>query len=217
MSIRIVLADDHVIVRDGLRSLLQQQTDMEIVAEAADGLETVQVTKEHQPHVIVMDASMPTLNGVEATRRIHTQLPEVRILCLSMHSESQFVSAMLEAGASGYLLKDCASEELVRAIHIVMAGQVYLSPGIGQVVVDHFKAGRAGASPSAFSILTERERTVLQLLAEGHTTKEIGQRLRLSAKTVATYREHIMEKLGIQNIAGLTKYAIQQGLTTLEF
>ncbi len=217
MSIRIVLADDHAIVRDGLRSLLQQQTDMEIVGEATDGLEAVQVTKEKQPHVIIMDASMPTLNGIEATRQLRAQLFGVRIICLSMHSESQFVSAMLEAGASGYLLKDCAGEELVRSIRIVMAGQVYLSPGIGQVVVDHFKAGSASVNPSAFSILTARERMVLQLLAEGHTTKEIGKRLRLSAKTIATHREHIMEKLGIQNIAGLTKYAIQQGLTTLEF
>ena len=217
MSIRIVLADDHAIVRNGLRSLLQQQTDMEIVGEATDGLEAVQVTKEKQPHVIIMDASMPTLNGIEATRQLRAQLFGVRIICLSMHSESQFVSAMLEAGASGYLLKDCAGEELVRSIRIVMAGQVYLSPGIGQVVVDHFKAGSASVNPSAFSILTARERMVLQLLAEGHTTKEIGKRLRLSAKTIATHREHIMEKLGIQNIAGLTKYAIQQGLTTLEF
>jgi len=216
-NIRIVLADDHVIVRDGLRSLLQQQVDMEIVAEAADGLEAVQVTKEKQPHVVVMDASMPTLNGIEATRRIRAQLSGVRIICLSMHSESQFVSAMLEGGASGYLLKDCASEELVRAIHTVMAGQVYLSPGIGQVVVNRLKADRAAASPSAFSLLTNKERAVLQLLAEGHTTKEIAVHLRLSVKTVATHREHIMEKLGIPNIAGLTKYAIKQGLTTLEF
>ncbi len=179
MSIRIALADDHVIVRDGLRSLLQQQTDMEIIAEAADGMEAVRVTKENPPHVIVMDASMPNLNGIEATRRIRALQPEVRIICLSMHSERQFVSAMLEAGASGYLLKDCASEELVRAIHIVMAGKIYLSPSIGQAVVDQLKAGRPGLTPSVFSMLTERERAVLQLLAEGHTTKEIAMQLRL--------------------------------------
>ncbi|MCG6869986.1 MAG: response regulator transcription factor [Gammaproteobacteria bacterium] len=217
MKIRIVLADDHVIVRDGLRSLLERHTDMETVAEAANGLEAVRVAKEHQPHVIVMDASMPTLNGIEATRQIRAQLSEVRIICLSMHAENQFVSAMLKAGASGYLLKDCASEELVSAIHVVMSGQVYLSPGIGQVVANHFKARSSDAIPSAFSILTDKERAVLQLLAEGHSTKEIGERLSLSAKTIATHREHIMEKLGIQNIAGLTKYAIQQGLTTLDF
>jgi len=214
MSIRVVLADDHVIVRDGLRSLLEQQTDMEIVAEATDGLEAVRVVDDSKPDVVVMDASMPTLNGVEATRRIHARLPEVRVICLSMHAESRFVSAMLEAGASGYLLKDCASDELVRAIHTVVMGRVYLSPGIGQVVANHFKA-TSDAAVSAFSVLTDKERAVLQLLAEGHTTKEISERLNLSPKTVATHREHIMDKLGIRTVAGLTKYAIQQGLTTL--
>ena len=215
MNIRVVLADDHVIVRDGLRSLLEQQSNIKIVAEAADGLEAVKVADETRPDVVIMDASMPTLNGMEATRRIRAQRPEVRVMCLSMHCESRFVSAMLEAGASAYLLKDCASEELVRAIHTVLAGQIYLSPGIGQVVADHFKTGGDAAGTSAFSILTEKERAVLQLLAEGHTTREIGERLTLSAKTVATHREHIMEKLGIRSIAGLTRYAIQQGLTTL--
>ena len=215
MSIRIVLADDHLIVRDGLRSLLGQQTDMEVVAEAADGLEAVQVTNDSRPDLVVMDASMPTLNGIEAARRIGAQRPEVRILCLSMHNESRFVSAMLEAGASGYLLKDCATEELIRAIRAVMAGQVYISPGVGHVIADRFKAGRVAAGPSAFSVLTDKERSVLQLLAEGHTTKEIGERLKISTRTVATHREHVMAKLGISSVAGLTKYAIQQGLTSL--
>lgn len=216
MSIRIVLADDHVIVRDGLRSLLEQQADMAVVAEAADGLEAVQVTGDTQPDVVVMDASMPRLNGIEATRRIRAQYPNVRVICLSIHSESQFVSAMLEAGASGYLLKDCAIEELIRAIRTVLADQVYISPGIGRVVADHFKAGSDEPIVSVFSVLTDRERAVLQMLAEGHSTKEVGARLNLSAKTIASHREHIMQKLGIWSIAGLTKYAIQQGLTALE-
>lgn len=216
MRIRILLADDHIIVRDGLRSLLEEQTDMEIVAEAADGLEAMHATAESEPDVVVMDASMPNLNGIESTRRIREKYPKVRILCLSMHSESRFVSAMLQAGASGYLLKDCASEELVRAIRTVMTGQVYLSPSIGNVVAEQFQLGKLGAFSEAHSVLTERERMVLQLLAEGNSTKAIGARLNLSTKTVATHREHIMDKLGIKSIAGLTKYAIQHGLTTLE-
>jgi len=216
VSIRIVLADDHAIVRDGLRSLLEQQADMRVVAEAADGLEAVRVAGDTQPDVVVMDASMPSLNGIEATRRIRAQYPNVRVICLSIHSESQFVSAMLEAGASGYLLKDCAIEELIRAIRTVLADQVYISPGIGRVVADHFKAGSDEPIVSVFSVLTDRERAVLQMLAEGHSTKEVGARLNLSAKTIASHREHIMQKLDIRSIAGLTKYAIQQGLTALE-
>jgi DNA-binding NarL/FixJ family response regulator len=216
MTIRIVLADDHEIVREGLRSLLEHHTDMEIVAEASDGVSAVEVATEQQPDVIVMDASMPGLNGIEATRQILHHIPQARIICLSMHSESQFVTAMLESGASGYLLKDCASEELIRAIQAVQAGTIYLSPAIGQVVADHFKPGGEYNEPSAFSILSDKERAVLQLLAEGHSTKAVAQRLNLSVKTIASHREHLMQKLAIDSIAGLTKYAIQQGLTTLE-
>ena len=216
MTIRIVLADDHEIVREGLRSLLEHHTDMEIVAEASDGVSAVEVTTEQQPDVIVMDASMPGLNGIEATRQILHHFPQARIICLSMHGESQFVTAMLESGASGYLLKDCASEELIRAIQAVQAGTIYLSPAIGQVVADHFKPGGEYNEPSAFSILSDKERAVLQLLAEGHSTKAVAQRLNLSVKTIASHREHLMQKLAIDSIAGLTKYAIQQGLTTLE-
>jgi DNA-binding NarL/FixJ family response regulator len=216
MTIRIVLADDHEIVREGLRSLLEHHTDIEIVAEASDGVSAVEVVTEQQPDVIVMDASMPGLNGIEATRQILHHFPQARIICLSMHSESQFVTAMLESGASGYLLKDCASEELIRAIQAVQAGTIYLSPAIGQVVADHFKPGGEYNEPSAFSILSDKERAVLQLLAEGHSTKAVAQRLNLSVKTIASHREHLMQKLAIDSIAGLTKYAIQQGLTTLE-
>lgn len=215
MSIRIVLADDHAIVRDGLRSLLEQEADMEVVAEASNGLNAIRCVDEYKPDVIIMDASMPILNGIEATRRIRSNQTETRVICLSMHCDSRFVSSMLQAGASGYLLKDCASEELILAIRTVIGGRVYLSPGIGQVVANHFKTGGGDVNPSAFTILTDKERAVLQLLAEGYTTKEIGERLNLSPKTIATHREHIMEKLGISSVAKLTKYAIQQGLTTL--
>lgn len=216
MTVRIVLADDHVIVRDGLRSLLEQQAGMEIVAEATTGLEAVQLTSKTKPDVVVLDASMPILNGVEAARQIHSQCPGVRIVCLTMHAENKFVSAMLEAGVSAYLLKECASEELVRAIETVLTNQVYISPGVGQVVADHFKAGGTHVGASAFSTLTDKERTVLQMLAEGHSTREIGERLNLSAKTVASHREHLMKKLDIPSIAGLTKLAIQVGLISLE-
>ena len=215
-SVRIVLVDDHAIVRDGLRALLEKQTGMQVVAEAEDGKAAIKAALTLKPDVVIMDASMPGLNGIEATRRINAKLPGVHIICLSMHAENRFISAMLEAGASAYLLKDCAGEELVQAIHAVQKGQIYISPSIGHVVAEHFKAGNDNTENSVFSTLSSKERTVLQLLAEGHTTRDIGERLNISVKTVASHREHLMQKLDINSIAGLTKYAIRQGLTTLE-
>ena len=215
-SVSIVLVDDHAIVRDGLRALLEKQSGMQVVAEAEDGKAAIKAVLTLQPDVVIMDASMPGLNGIEATRQINAKLPQVHIICLSMHAENRFVSAMLEAGASAYLLKDCAGEELVRAIHAVQQGHIYISPSIGHVVAEHFKAGHEYSENSVFDTLSSKERTVLQLLAEGHTTREIGERLNISVKTVASHREHLMQKLDINSIAGLTKYAIRQGLTTLE-
>jgi DNA-binding NarL/FixJ family response regulator len=152
------------------------------------------------------------MNGIEATHRLHSEQPAIKVLCLSMHAEARFVRAALDAGATGYLLKDSAYEELVRAIRAVVAGHVYLSPTIAGIVLEDFKASRSGSASTLFSILTEREREVLQLLAEGSATKEIAERLHISLKTVSTHREHIMEKLGIHSVAGLTKYAIREGL-----
>ena len=216
MSIRILLADDHQIFREGLASLLERQQDMGVIQQASDGLQAVRVSRDLKPDVVVMDLTMPGMNGIEATRLITNEVPGVKVLCLSVHGDTQFISAVLDAGASGYLLKDCAFEELVTAIHTVMGNQIYLSPGIAGTLVDDYKARRPESVPSAFSQLTEREREIVQLLAEGQTTKEIAERLCLSVKTVGTHREHLMAKLHVHSLAQLTKYAIREGLTSVE-
>jgi len=216
MSTRILLADDHQIFREGLASLLERQQDMDVIQQASDGLQAVSFSRDLKPDVVVMDLTMPGMNGIEATRLIAKEVPGVKVLCLSVHGDTQFISAVLDAGASGYLLKDCAFEELVTAIHTVMGNQIYLSPGIAGTLVDDYKARRPESVPSAFSQLTEREREIVQLLAEGQSTKEIAERLCLSVKTVGTHREHLMAKLHVHSLAQLTKYAIQEGLTSAE-
>ncbi len=216
MAIRIVIVDDHRIVREGLRGLLDAQPDMEVVAEAGDGRSALRLVQEHSPSVVVMDVSMPDLNGIEATRQITGHVPGVRVLALSMHCEGRFVAGMLGAGAAGYLSKDCASEELVVAIHTVVANQTYLSPAMAQIVVRDYIASLERAQVTALSVLTPREREVLQLIAEGTTVKEIAAKLCLGAKTVETHRQHLMEKLGVRSIAELTKYAIREGLTSVD-
>ncbi len=216
MSIRIVLADDHTVFLSGLRSLLEKEPDLEVVAEVKDGREAVRVAHEKRPDLIVMDVSMPGMNGIEATREITTTLPRIKVLCLSMHSEEQFIAAVLEGGASGYLLKECALDELLLAIRTVMANQIFLGPTITTTVVQSYRAQRAAIQSSPFSLLTPREREVLQLIAEGHSTKDIAARLHLSIKTIDTHRHRIMDKLNIHSVAGLTKFAVRQGLTTVE-
>ena len=216
MSTRILLADDHQIFREGLASLLDRQPEMEVIQQASDGLQAVSFTRDLNPDVVVMDLTMPGMNGIEATRLITNEVPGVKVLCLSVHGDTQFISSVLDAGASGYLLKDCAFEELVTAIHTVMGNQIYLSPGIAGTLVDDYKARRPESVPSAFSQLTEREREIVQLLAEGQSTKEIAERLCLSVKTVGTHREHLMAKLHLHSLAQLTKYAIREGLTSVE-
>ena len=216
MSVRIVLADDHQIMRDGLAALLEKQREMEVLGQASDGRQVVQAARDLRPDVVIMDVSMPGMNGIEATRRITAELPQVKILCLSFQSDKRLVLAVLEAGASGYLLKDCAFDELVTAIRTVMANQTYLSPAIAGTVVDGYKALHPEAQPSAFTQLTEREREIVQLLAEGLSTKEIAVRLQLSVKTVGTHREHLMAKLHLHSLAELTKYAIKEGLTSVD-
>ncbi len=216
MGIRIVLADDHQLFLDGLRALLAKEPEIQVVAEASDGREALAEARGQRPDVVVMDLSMPGLNGIEATRRIVQSLPSVRVICLSMHTEPRFVEAALEAGASGYLPKDCATEEMTAAIRAVSNGQTYLSPSVAGVVVDVLRNREGTEEANAFGVLTGREREVLQLLAEGQSTKELAAHLNLSVKTVGTHREHIMRKLGIRSIAGLTKYAIREGLTSPE-
>ena len=216
MNIKIILADDHQIVRQGLRTLLAAEPDMEVVAEADNGRAVLKLAQELVPNVVIMDISMPDMNGIEATRQILADSPGVKVIALSMHSDSLFVLNMLKAGASGYLLKDCALEELVKAIRTVVAKKTYLSPGISDIVIKDFVSGRAATDTSAFAILTAREREVLQLMAEGKNTNQIADFLCISIKTVEAHRKQMMNKLDIHSVAELTKYAIRQGLTSLE-
>ena len=215
MSTRILLADDQRIMREGLRALLDGIPGMTVVAEADNGRSAVQLTQELRPDVVIMDVSMPDLNGIEATRQIVTARPETRVVALSIHSDRRFVLQMFRAGAAGYLLKDCAFEELTRAIRVVSDGQGYLSPGIAGVVVGELVTSIYRDNTSQGPALTSREREVLQLTAEGKTTKEIANLLTVSVKTVETHRRQIMEKLRMNSVAELTKYAIREGLTSL--
>jgi DNA-binding NarL/FixJ family response regulator len=214
MAIRLLLADDHPIFRAGLRALLEKQPNVEILAEVEDGLGAVEAARTQKPDIVVIDVAMPGMNGLEATRRITAAAPHVKVLCLSMHSDRRFVDAALRSGAHGYLLKECALEELVIAIHAVLAGQIYVSPGLGDAVLTGYRT--EGHERSAVSELTSREREVLQLLSEGHTAHDIAARLHVSVKTVGTHREHLMQKLGTRSLAGLTKFAIREGLTSAE-
>ncbi|MEN8232717.1 MAG: response regulator transcription factor [Thermodesulfobacteriota bacterium] len=218
MSIRVLIADDHKIMLAGLRSLLEKQTDFEVVGEADNGRKAVQMAQEKKPDVVVMDVSMPDLNGIEATNQIIESLPETRVIALSMHSDKRFVMGMLRAGASGYLLKDCASQELANAIDQVAGGKKYLSPEITGVVIDDFLLGGGSSEEvaTAASQLSPREREVLQLIAEGWSTKQIASHLYVSIKTIETHRRQIMKKLDLHSIADLTKYAIREGLTSIE-
>jgi len=216
MRTKIILADDHKIIRDGLRALIEKELSMEIVAEACDGRTTVQKARELMPHIIIIDISMPDLNGIEATRQIISNTPNTKIIALSMHSDRRFVMNMLEAGAAGYLLKDSAFEELTMAINTVLSGKTYLSPAIAGVVVEDAMRHSTQKGSQARVELTAREREVLQLLAEGRTTKKIATQLSVSVKTVETHRRQVMEKLDIHSVAELTKYAVREGLTSLE-
>jgi DNA-binding NarL/FixJ family response regulator len=215
-AIRIILVDDHEIVREGLRGLLEKEKGMQVVAEAEDGRTAVELTRQLRPDVVIMDITMPGLNGVEATRMIVGEELGTRVVALSMHSGRKFVSEVLKAGASGYLLKECAVSELVAAIRCVTGGKAYLSPKITDTVVDDYVRYVPAGKGKACESLTPREREVLQLVAEGRTTKEIAGDLHVSVKTVEAHRAQIMEKLGIHNVAGLTKFAIHEGLTSLE-
>ncbi len=216
MSIRVLLAEDHNIIRQGIRSLLEREIGIQVIGEAVDGRETVILTKQLKPDVVLMDVSMPNLNGIEATRQICQENPDVKVIALSVHSDDPFVSGMLTSGASGYLLKDCLLDELVKAIKTVANGQLYLGARIAQNVVQEYKSMKSREIRSVFQTLTAREREVLQLIAEGKSMKEIGAVLFVSEKTVATHRQHIMEKLGVSTIPDLVKTAIREGLTRLD-
>ena len=216
MPTKILLADDHKIVRDGLKRLLEKhQNTLHVVGEAEDGRRALKAVRDLKPDVVIMDVAMPGLNGIEATRQLVAERPDLKIIALSMHSERKFVTEMLKAGAAAYLLKDCAFEELVTAVQTVVTGKIYLSPGIAGVVIENYVRNAPHVDRSVFSLLSDREREVLQLMAEGKSTKEIAVHLNVSIKTVETHRANIMTKLDIHNIAELTKYAIREGLTSL--
>jgi two-component system response regulator NreC len=214
VSIRILLADDHKIVRDGLRCLLEGQEDMEVVGEAEEGRTAVELASTLSPNVVILDISMPDLNGVDAAKKMTAKAPGVKVIALSMHSDRRFVEGMFRAGAAGYLLKDCAFEELARAVRAVAGGQTYLSPAISTVLVADYLSKSEAAEAVDVEVLTTREREVLQLLAEGHSTKAVAARLHVSVKTIETHRQRVMAKLDLHSIAGLTKYAIREGLTS---
>ena len=216
MPYRILLADDHKIIRDGLRSLLEKETDMVVAGEAENGRKALQLTRKLDPDVVIMDVSMPDLNGMDAARQILSEQPGVKIVALSMHSEKLYVEGMLKAGVSGYLLKDTAFEELVKAIRVVCAGKKYLSPDITDIVLQDYLHPAATTDDQPAISLTTREREVLQLIAEGRATRQIADKLHISIKTVETHRKNIMEKLGLRTVAELTKYAVREGITSLE-
>ncbi|HPC02872.1 MAG TPA: response regulator transcription factor [Syntrophales bacterium] len=215
MSIAVFLADDHTIVRDGLRSLLEAHGDMKIVGEAANGRDAVRAVRKLKPDVVIMDILMADLNGIEATEQICRECPATRVVILSMQSSSESILRALRAGARGYLFKESAGRELIQAIHAVRAGHRYLSAKVSDQVVGAFlKQEEPYRDP--LSVLSRREREVLQLVVEGRTSAEIAGTLFLSVKTVETYRSRLMKKLGIGDIPGLIKFAIQHGLTSLE-
>jgi DNA-binding NarL/FixJ family response regulator len=210
-----LIADDHRIMREGLRSLLEKSGNFECIAEADDGYQAVKLAMELHPDIVIMDIAMPNLNGIEATRQIKSELPEVEVIVLSMHATRNYVLQVLQAGASAYLLKDSAFEELSTALLAISRGGMYLSPAIAKTAaLANLKGGPSGGA-GQIEHLTKRELQVLQLIAEGKSTKDIAARLELSVKTVETHRKQIMDKLEIRSIAGLTKYCIREGLTTL--
>ena len=214
---RILIVDDHGIVREGLKSLLQNQPDMEVVGEGEDGQVAVELAEQLSPDMVIMDMSMPNLNGIEATHLILKQNPNIKVVILSMHSDRHIVKEILEAGASAYVLKSNLFDEMLRALETVAQGGRYLSPKITDVVVDDY-VGKSTQDESAKTPkLTSRERQIVQLVAEGKTIKEIARILHISPKTADSKRRQIMNKLGFSSVAGLTKYAIREGLTSLEF
>jgi DNA-binding NarL/FixJ family response regulator len=214
-KIHIMLVDDHAVMREGLHMLLEKEHDMLVVAEASNGREAVRKAQRLDLDVVVMDIGMSDLNGIDATRQIRSKAGKTKVLCLSMHKNRAMIKEMLSAGASGYLLKTSAGKELAEAVRTVAAGQTYLSPSIAGVLVDLHLGGEPDRGTGGFGKLTMREREVLQLIAEGHNTRAIADRLYISPKTVLSHRERIMRKLDVDTIAGLTRYALRQGIAKL--
>ena len=216
MSTKVLVADNHGILRQGIGALIEKHSDIEVVGEADNGLTAVEMTRKIRPDVVLMDVTMPELNGVEATRQIKSELPNVKVLALSVHAKREFVLDMIKAGVSGYMLKECVFDDLVQAIKIVVAGHSYLSPQIASIVLDGITRDNAFNNGGRDrETLTTREKHILQLLTEGKSAKQIASQLGLSIKTIEASRRQIMERTEVDNLADLTKYAIRQGLTTI--
>ena len=212
---RIVIAEDHTILREGLRALLSSHPDLEVVGEAADGRDAVRCVEEESPDLVLLDLSMPRMGGLDAIREISKRSPETKILALTVHKAEEYVLAALQAGADGYALKDATQGELVAAIRSVLAGKRYLSPGVSEKVIEGYLAGKkARTTKTPWDSITAREREVLKLIAEGHKNKEIAEILCISVKTVEKHRSNIMEKLDLHNVSDLTAYAIEKGIVT---
>jgi len=214
--IRVFLADDHAIVRDGLRMILEAQSDMTVAGDAADGRQAVRLVEQLQPNVVVMDIAMPELNGIEAAQQIRETCPSAQVIILSMHSSAEHIFRALQAGARGYLLKESAGAEVVDAVRAVHAGRRYLSQRITETVVEDYVHQRQAEAKSPLDLLSPREREVLQLVVYGKSSAEIAEILFLSPKTVETYRSRLMQKLGLHDLPSLVKFAIQHGVTALE-
>ena len=214
-KIRVLLAEDHTIVRKGLRSLLDGEVGMEVIGEAEDGREAIQMTQQLLPDVVLMDISMPELNGLEATRQIKERFPEVKVLVLTRHADEEYVFQILRAGASGYVVKKAAPAELILAIQAVYRGDSFLSPSISRHVIEEYIRKADAMEENSYDRLTDREREVLQLIAEGHPNREIAELLHISVKTVENHRASLMDKLHIYSTAELTRYAIRKGVISL--
>lgn len=216
-KMRVLIADDHAIVREGLRSLLEVQPDIEVAGEAKNGEEVLSMARDLRPDIVLMDITMPGMNGLEATRRIKQDNPDVKILILTMHEGDEYFFKLLDAGASGYLVKGCSSSELVSALRAVQQGDVFLYPTMTKKLLsDYLQRGKAGSEKERMDGLTNRELEILKYIADGHTNQEIAEALVLSVATVQTHRANIMSKLGLHNSAGLVKYAIRHGLISLD-
>ncbi len=215
MTVKILLVDDHQIMREGLRALLEKESDLEVVAEASNGREALDLVQRDPPNIVVMDIGMPKLNGIETARIVTSDHPDINVVALSTHADKRYVVSMLQAGAVAYVLKDAAAAELVQAIRTTLRGRKYLSPQIASTVIDSFLNGESPDTEKPAAELGAREREVLQLLAEGMTSCEIASQLHISTSTVETHRRNIMKKLSLHSVAELTKYAIREGISSL--
>ena len=217
MPIKVLLADDHTIVRKGIRSLLDAEEDIEVVGEADNGREAMEKAEESQPDLILMDHTMPIMNGLEATRQIRQRHPDIQVLILTMHTNEEYLFQFLQAGAAGYLVKESAPNELVAAIRAIHRGDSFLSPTVSRAVIDEYVRRTTEVTPAdSYDQLTPREREVLQLIAEGYTNRDISEELVISAKTAAVHRTNVMQKLDLHSVAEVTKYAIRKGIISLE-